>query len=167
MEKLIYNGRMIALIAAVSKNGVIGAKGDLPWHIPEDLKHFRETTAGKTVVMGRKTFESIMARNGKPLPNRVNVVISRETDYAVPEGVRLFHSIDDAMAALTNQEIFIIGGGEIYRQTIDQADTLFITHVNQEIEGDAFFPEISPDKWSVASEEVHEGYKFVTYKRNA
>ena len=156
---------MISLIAAVAKNGVIGNKNDLLWYLPEDLKHFKDVTAGKTVIMGRKTFESIFARIKKPLPNRTNVVITRQTDIKLPEGVKVCSTIEDALRSYGGADIFIIGGGEIYKQTIDKADKLYITHVDGDYTGDALFPAIDPKKWHLASEEKHEGYSFVLYTR--
>jgi len=156
---------MIAIIAAVAKNNVIGIKNRLPWNLPEDLKRFKDLTAGKTVMMGSKTFESIVSMLGKPLPNRTNIVLAREENYKVPEGVILQTSITDAMRNYGSSDIFVIGGGEIYRQTIDLADTLYITHVDKEVEGDTHFPTIDPKKWRLVSEEKHEGYSFCVYKR--
>ncbi len=157
---------MIALIAAVAKNGVIGAKNDLPWNLPEDLKRFRALTAGKTVIMGRKTFDSIYARLGKALPNRTNVVITRQTDIKMPEGVVVQSTIEDALRSHGSSDIFVIGGGEIFRQTIDLADTLYVTHVHSEVEGDSHFPQIDPKKWQLVSDEPQSGgYSFAIYKR--
>lgn len=156
---------MVSLIAAVAKNGVIGTKNDLPWNLPEDLKRFRELTAGKTVIMGRKTFDSIFARLGKALPNRTNIVITRQTDIKMPEGVIVQSSIEDALRSHGGSDVFVIGGGEIYRQTIELADTLYITHVEKEVEGDTRFPKIDPKKWRLVSDEKHDGYTFAAYKR--
>lgn len=157
---------MIAIIAAVAKNGVIGDKNNLPWYLPEDLKRFKEITAGKTVLMGRKTFESIIARLGKPLPNRLNVVVTRNTSYQVPVGAVVEADIHSAFKNHASGDIFIIGGGEIYKQTIDLADTLYITHIDKEIQGDVSFPKIDSRKWKLESEEKHEGYSFAIYKRS-
>nr|AIA17897.1 Dihydrofolate reductase [uncultured bacterium] len=156
---------MIALVAAVAKNGVIGAKNDLPWYLPEDLKRFKEITTGKTVLMGRKTFESIMARLKKPLPNRINIVITRNLDYKVPEGVVVQADVASAMRSHGSSDIFIIGGGEIFAQTFDLADTLYITHVDKDVEGDVYFPKIDLKKWHLENEEPHEGYSFRIYKK--
>lgn len=157
---------MIALIAAVAKNGVIGANNDLPWNLPEDLKRFRALTVGKTVIMGRKTFDSIFTRLGKPLPNRTNVVITRQTDIKLPDGVIVQSSIEDALRSHGGSDIFVIGGGEIFRQTIELADTLYITHVHTEVEGDSHFPKIDLKKWKLVSDEAQSGgYSFATYKR--
>jgi len=154
---------MIALVAAVSKNGVIGAKNDLPWYLPEDLKHFKMLTTGKTVLMGRKTFESIMNRLGKPLPNRKNVVVTRDQNYVVPDGVLVFNTVEDALNALKNEEVMVAGGGEIFKQTVARADTLYITEVDREVEGDVYFPKINPARWKEIEREPHEGFSFVTY----
>src|SRR3989344_5094956 len=97
---------------AIAKNWVIGGDNDLPWYLPEDLKHFKKLTLGKTVLMGRKTYESIVNRLGKPLPGRKNVVISRQADYKVPDGVLVFQSLDEALKVLSAEDIYVIGGGE-------------------------------------------------------
>jgi dihydrofolate reductase len=156
---------MISIVAAVAKNGVIGNKNELPWYIPEDLKHFKEITTGKTVLMGRNTYDSIIARNGKPLPNRKNVVVSRRTNLATAEGVMLFPKLEEALEALADEEIIIMGGAQIYDQTIDKADKLFITEVHKNVEGDVKFPEIDKPKWKETSREDHEEFSFVEYSR--
>ena len=157
---------MLILVAAVAKNNAIGKSNDLPWYLPEDLKHFKEITKGKTVLMGRKTFESIMARLGKPLPNRLNIVITRQPDYEVPEGVEVYQNIEKAVAAHVGEDIYVIGGGEIYRQTVGMASRMYLTLIDKEVEGaDAFFPEISGDQWREAEREDHEEYSFVTYEK--
>lgn len=149
----------ISLIAAISKNKVIGRDGKLPWYLPEDLKRFKELTSSHVIIMGRKTFESI----GRPLPNRTNIVITRDESFA-PEGVIVAHSIDEALKVgkekeififherLRNgkedfkPEIFIIGGGQIYAQSMQFADRLYLTVVEEEIEGDTYFPDYSEFK---------------------
>lgn len=156
---------MIALIAAVANNGTIGDKNNLPWHLPEDLKRFKELTTGKTVVMGRKTFDSIFSRLGKPLPNRTNVVITRQTSSKMPEGVIVQSSIENALRSYGWGDIFVIGGGEIYRQTIAIADRLYITHVNKDVAGDTQFPAIKTDHWRRTSNEEHDGYSFAVYEK--
>ena len=188
---------MISLVAAVAKNGVIGKENALPWYLPEDLKRFKALTTGKTVLMGRKTFESIIARIGKPLPKRTNIVITRDKGYGaytplpnpLPQGegmgsgnspfpssplrgedkgggeVVIYHDLNEILDDYKDKDLFVIGGGEIYKQTIDKADTLYITHVDQIIDGDVFFPKIDPQKWQKILEEKHEGYSFVTYAR--
>ena len=153
---------MIAIIAAVAKNNVIGVKNDLPWHLPEDLKRFKELTLGKVVVMGRKTYDSIIGRLKKPLPGRTSVVISTQ-DLQLPSGVELYHNLTDALASYRTQDVFIIGGAQIFEQSIGLTDTLFITQVDKEVEGDAFFPVIDENVWKKAEEEKHEGYSFLKY----
>lgn len=154
----------LSLIAGISKNNCIGKNGQLPWNIPEDLKHFREMTAGKTVLMGRKTWESLPEKF-RPLPKRTNIIITRQTDYPVPVGVEVYATIDEATAKHPDEEIMVIGGAEIYRQTIAKADTLYMTHIDQTVDGDAFFPEIDLNVWKEQEREDHEGYSFVTYKK--
>ncbi len=155
---------MIALIAAISENNCIGKNNTLPWHIPEDMKHFRKLTNGKTVVMGRKTWESIPEKF-RPLPNRKNVVITRNLDYTVPDSVMLYHSVKEALEH-EGGDVMVIGGAEIYVQSIELADTLYITHVHTFIEdGTAFFPTIDKNIWKEAEREDHEHFSFVTYKK--
>jgi dihydrofolate reductase len=156
---------MLSLIAAVAKNNCIGENNKLPWNIPEDLKHFQEITKGKAVLMGRKTFESIMGYLKKPLPNRTNIVITRNTDFATPVGVEIFKDIDSALEAHNQEEIFVIGGSSIYQQTINSADKLYVTLIDQEVDGDAFFPKINPTIWQEIKRENHEGFAFITYVR--
>lgn len=140
----------LALIAAVAENGVIGKDNQLLWHLPADLQHFKRLTTGHTVVMGRKTYESI----GKPLPNRTNVVITRQADYKA-EGCIVVHSLDEALAqsAIRNPHsaIFLIGGAELYAQALPQANTLYLTEVKAKPEGDAFFPTINLMDWDERS----------------
>jgi dihydrofolate reductase len=158
---------MISLIVAVAKNNAIGANNQLPWYLPEDLKRFKELTTGKVVIMGRKTFDSIVAKLGKPLPNRTSVVITRQANLKVPEGVIIQSSLEDALRSYGgSSEIFIIGGGEIYRQGIDLADRLYVTHINQAVEGaDTFFPAINPAVWRNTSTEKFSDYSFALYER--
>ncbi len=156
---------MISLIAAISENNVIGVDNDLPWHIPEDLKHFKEKTSGKTVLMGRKTWESIPEKF-RPLPKRTNIVITRQKDYKVPEGVELFFDIETALEKHKGEDVVVIGGGTIYEQTIEKADTLYITHVEKTIDGHAFFPSIDTTQWKETERDNREGFSFVTYKKN-
>ncbi len=155
----------ITLIAAVAKNGVIGKENDLPWYLPEDLRHFKALTTGKTVLMGRKTLESILRRNGKPLPNRKSVVVTRDQNFQAPEDVVVFHSLEEALKNLKDEDVFIIGGGEVFRQTITLADALEITRVDREIAGDVFFPKIDEAKWRKIKEVTHQGFSFATYER--
>lgn len=154
----------IALIAAVAENNCIGKDGKLPWHIPEDLAHFKSLTAGKIVLMGRKTWESLPEKF-RPLPNRLNLVITRQTDFLVPAGVEKYSDITTALAAHKNEDVMIIGGAEIYRATIDLADTLYITHVPKNVDGDAFFPAIDGSIWKKTNTEPHGTFDFVTYQK--
>ena len=146
-------------------NGVIGKENDLPWYIPEDLKRFKALTSGNVVVMGRKTFDSIYARLGKPLPNRENIVVSSQ--MAPQEGVYVCRSIDEAIdcAKGFGKEIFIIGGERIYEQTLDRADRLYLSHVKKEVEGDAYFPSFDGKGWEVTTREIYDAYDFVIYDR--
>lgn len=155
---------MITLIAAISKNNCIGNRGKLPWHIPEDLEHFKHATTGKTVLMGRKTWESIPPKY-RPLPKRKNIVITRQSPYPVPEGVEVYQTVDEAFAAHAKEDMTVVGGGEIYAQTIGMADVLDITHVDQEVDGDAFFPKIDSSIWKEVSRSDRTGYAFVLYKK--
>ncbi len=156
---------MIALIAAISENNCIGKSGTLPWYIPEDLKRFKTITTGHTVLMGRKTWESIPEKF-RPLPNRKNIVITRNTDYPVPAGVILYHSVDEVLKQ-EKGDIMVIGGAEIYTQSIELADTLYITHIRTFIEdGTAFFPTIDPTIWKETEREDHEHFSFVTYTKH-
>ncbi len=157
----------IVLIAALAKNGVIGKDGALPWHLPDDLKHFKALTLGKPIVMGRKTYASV----GRPLPKRRNVVLSRTSGPI--EGVELVRSLDEALALLRDEpEVCVIGGGEIYAAFLPLATRLELTHVEADVEGDAKFPEIDPSSWQVTAESRHEAddrhafaMRFVTYLR--
>jgi dihydrofolate reductase len=165
---------IISLVVAMAENRVIGRDNGLPWKLSTDLKRFKALTIGKPVVMGRKCYESI----GKPLPGRPSIVITRNTDFTVA-GVIVAHSLDQAFdraeeeaKVLGADEICVIGGGEIYRQAIDDADVLHVTHVLAEPEGDAYFPEIDPQIWQVDyQEDIPKGEKddfatrFVTYRR--
>jgi dihydrofolate reductase len=135
---------MISIIAAVAKNGVIGKDNKLIWKLPADLQRFKEITTGHTVIMGRKTFESI----GRALPNRRNIVITRQPEYKAVEGVEVSTSLEQAIARLQGEpEVFIIGGGELYRQAIAFADRIYLTRIDQDFEGDVSFPYMDPGKW--------------------
>lgn len=154
-----------SLIAAVASNNCIGKNNKIPWNIPEDFQYFKKMTLGKTCVMGQATFDSIVGYLGKPLPGRKNVIITSNKNYPTPDGVRVFHSLDDAFQQLKNEDVFICGGASIYSQTIEKVDTLYITHIYQSPEGDTFFPEIDKNIWHEASREDHDGFSFVTYKK--
>ena len=145
--------KIISHLVAVSNNGVIGVDNDLPWNLKADLAHFREYTLNKTIVMGRKTFESI----GRPLPKRTNYVVSR-TIESIP-GANVFKSLEDAFKSAENNsneadnELVIIGGGYLFRDTIDTFNKLLITRVDCDIEGDVFYPELDLSKWSLLNTE--------------
>lgn len=148
-----YSFPPISLIAAVAENRCIGAENRLPWHLPDDLKRFREITRGRPVIMGRKTFESI----GRPLPQRQNIVISRDPHYSAG-GVETVTSLEQAIEnakASNPQEIFVIGGAEIYRLALPMADRLYLTLVHQDIPGDAFFPDWKHRSWRETFRESH------------
>lgn len=133
----------IAMIAAMAKNRVIGKDNKMPWHLPEDLRHFKAMTLGKPVVMGRKTFESI----GRPLPGRHNIVISRQADLQI-EGVTCVTSFEAAKRAAGDcEELVVIGGGQLYKQLLPQADRLYLTQINLDVDGDTFFPEWEDNEW--------------------
>jgi dihydrofolate reductase len=160
---------MISMIVAVATNGVIGRDNKMPWHLSEDLKYFKRVTMGKSVVMGRKTFESI----GKPMPGRPNIVISRDLSWSA-EGVRVARSIDEALALAEGGEIMVIGGAEIFKAIAPLAQRLYYTEVKRAYEGDAFFPKPDPDRWREVSREEHaEGldgapaYAFLVLERIA
>lgn len=148
---------MISLIAAIGKNNELGKQGKLLWSLPADMKHFKETTSGHPVIMGRKTFESI----GKPLPNRKNIVITRDKKYQ-HDGIDITHSLNEALSRARttlaqDKEIFIIGGAEIYEQAMPFANKLYITHIDAEDKkADTFFPEIIPIVWNETSHEEHK-----------
>ena len=142
---------MISLIAAIGKNNEIGKKNGLLWNLPADLKHFRDITRGHTVIMGQKTFESI----GNPLPNRRNIVVTRNDSFA-HAGIEISKSLEDTIQPLenTDEEVFVIGGGEIYKQSIEKADKLYITYVNENFpDADAFFPFIDNKIWQKTKSE--------------
>ncbi|MEN9326433.1 MAG: Dihydrofolate reductase [Bacteroidota bacterium] len=143
---------MLTLIAATSTNNALGKDNQLVWHLPDDFKRFKALTSEHYIIMGRKTFESFP----KPLPNRTHVIITRQSDYIAPEGCIVVSSLEEAIKVCPkNEEVFIIGGGEIYKQSIDIADKVELTRVHTIVEADTFFPEINPEKWVLAFEEVH------------
>lgn len=142
----------ITLIAAAAENNALGKDNRMIWHLPDDFKRFKQLTTGHHIIMGRKTLESM---NG-PLPNRTNVVITRQGDY-VYEGCVIVHSLDEALAACPqNEEVFIIGGGEIYNQSINKADKIELTRVHTTTEADAFFPDINQDEWTLTESVYHD-----------
>ncbi|MBT2969023.1 MAG: dihydrofolate reductase [gamma proteobacterium symbiont of Ctena orbiculata] len=159
---------LISLIAAVANNGVIGVDNSLPWRLPADLKHFKALTMGKPIVMGRRTWESLPG----VLPGRRHIVVSRNRDYRA-EGCELVHSVDEALQLAGDAaEIMIVGGGGLYRQMLPRADRLYLTLVEADVEGDAYFPEIDWSQWHEVSRETHAAddrnlfaYSFVILNR--
>jgi dihydrofolate reductase len=162
----------VSLIAALSRNRVIGKDKALPWRLPEDLRRFKALTVGHPVVMGRKTYESILQSLGKPLPGRENIVVTRSTDYKAP-GCRVVHSLDAALnvarTAPGGEECCVIGGEEIFRLAFPLADRLELTEIHRDYEGDAWFPEYDGEQWTETAREAREydgiAYDFVTYQR--
>ena len=160
---------MLTLIAATSINNALGKDNQLVWHLPDDFKRFKSLTSGHYIIMGRKTFESFP----KPLPNRTHVIISRQKNYEVPEGCIVVPSLEKAIEICPkNDEVYIIGGGEIYKQSIDIADKVELTRVHTNVDADTFFPEIDSEKWEVVFEEHHTkdekhafDFTFITYVR--
>lgn len=158
---------MLSIIVAAAENGAIGNQNQLIWKLPADLKNFREITSGKSVIMGRKTFESI----GRPLPNRRNIVITRQADYA-PEGVEVEHSLEEAIRQTAAEpEAFVIGGAELYRQALPLAQKIYLTRIHENFEGDAFFPELGPEwkemsrKEGIVDEKNIYPHTFLVYER--
>lgn len=160
---------MINIVVAIASNHAIGKANQLLWHLPEDLKHFKRITSGHPIIMGRKTYESI----GKPLPNRTNIVVTRDRNYTV-ENIEITHSLKEAIekAQAIDEEVFILGGGELYRQAMELTDKIYLTVVHHEFEGDTFFPEIDEEVWEESQREHHlkdeknlYSYDFVEYIR--
>jgi dihydrofolate reductase len=153
----------ITIICALSENRVIGKDNKLPWHIPEDLKRFRSITSGHVVIMGRKTYESM----GRLLPNRLNILVTTNTDYHV-EGAVIASSLEDAIAKAKvheKEEIFIIGGGQIFTQALPFTDRLYLTIVHKTIEGDTFFPEYSQFSKKISSEKLNDEVEFIDLEK--
>ncbi len=156
----------LSLIVAIAKNNVIGVDNTLPWHLPEDLKRFKALTMGHHIIMGRKTYDSL----GRLLPGRTTVIVTRNADYQV-EGALIAHSLEQAIALCGNDdEVFLIGGAELYQAGLNLADKLYITEIDLEVGGDAHFPQISLTQWQETAREAHvseKGLKFnyVTYVR--
>ena len=162
----------ISLIAAVAENGVIGRNNDLPWHLPDDFAFFKRKTSHHPIIMGRKSLESL----GKPLPNRTNIVLTRNTDFKA-DGVTVVHTLEEAVleaqkAERATDEIFVIGGAEIYRMALPTATTLHLTEIHQTYEGDAYFPAFDKSEWQEVSRRPHPAderhavaFDFVEYER--
>lgn len=148
----------ISLIVARAGNGVIGKDGAVPWRISADMKYFKQSTLGKPIVMGRKTFQSL----GRPLPERLNIVVSRDKSFRA-EGVTVVHSLDEALSAAAGQdalEVMIIGGAEIYKQALPQVERIYLTEVHGDVDGDTFFPELEKGAWQEVSRDfVSRGEK--------
>ena len=144
---------MVSFVVAIAENNVIGNDNQLLWHLPDDLKHFKRLTQGHPVVMGRRTYESI----GRPLPNRTNIVVTRQADWQA-DGCEVAYSVPDALeqAAQLDEEVFVIGGAEIYRQALPAADVIYLTEVHHTFEGDVVFPELNNTEWREESRERHE-----------
>ncbi|MEJ8574325.1 dihydrofolate reductase [Microbaculum marinum] len=166
----------LSIIVAIAENGVIGRDNGLPWRLPSDLRYFKSVTMGKPVIMGRKTFESI----GRPLPGRDNIVVTRRTGFTAPD-VTVAYSLDEAVTLAEGfararglDEVFIIGGAQIYAEALDRADRLYVTEVATAAEGNATFPEIDMGAWHEVSREPGErsekdsaGFAFVVYERSS
>jgi dihydrofolate reductase len=161
---------IISLIVAMDRNRLIGNKNQLPWHLPADLAHFKQVTMGKPIIMGRKTYESI----GRPLPGRTNIVLTRDEGYQA-DGIVLTGSLENALdlaASEGAEEVMIIGGSNIYAQALDHSGRLYLTLVDAEYEGDAWFPEIDMEKWQQVSTEAHSAdeknpvdYRFMIFEK--
>jgi dihydrofolate reductase len=163
----------ISLVVAVAGNGVIGKNNDLPWHLPDDMKFFMEKTKGHHVIMGRRNYESLPEKF-RPLPNRVNIVVTRRTDYEAP-GCSVVHSMNDAFnlaEANGEDEVMVIGGADIYRLALPYAHSLYITEIKASVNGDVYFPEFDKNKWKEVSRIPHGkdsrhayAFDFVLYQK--
>lgn len=165
----------VALIVAVAENGVIGRDGGMAWHYPADLRHFKETTMGHPVIMGRVTYESIVEGLGHPLPGRTSVVLTSQ-DREYPEDVVAVDSIENALEvaredlAVRDRDdatVFVAGGGSVYEQFLPVADRLYWTEIHETYEGDTYFPEVDWDDWSAVERDDHEELSFVVYDRSS
>jgi len=154
--------KRVVMVAAVADNGVIGLGGDIPWSIPEDLRHFRATTRGNSVVMGRRTYEGI----GHPLPYRSNIVVTRQPGWTA-EGTFVAGSVQEAieLAQDFNGDVMIIGGGQVYEAAMDHADAQILTEVHESPEGDTHYPPFDADTWRETRREPHDGFDFVWWVR--
>lgn len=162
---------IISLIAALAQNRVIGKNNQLPWHLPADFKHFQDITNGHPVIMGQKTYESI----GKPLPNRKNIVVTRDGAFGAP-GCVIVYSLDEALKTAEgieeDEEVFFIGGASVYQQVVPLCDRMYLTFIRASVEGDAYFPTYDSTEWKEVSREDHKAdsknqyaYSFVTLER--
>jgi dihydrofolate reductase len=149
----------VTLIAAVARNGVIGANGGIPWHLPEDFAHFKATTLGHTLVMGRATYDSI----GRPLPGRTTIVLTRDPDWQA-DGVTTAASIEEALA-LAEGDVFVAGGAAVYAAALPYADEQDLSEIDLEPEGDTFYPEFDRAEWHEVSRDPHDGFTVVRWRR--
>lgn len=142
---------MFSIIAATAENNAIGYRGEIPWNLPRDLKYFAAATKGRAVIMGRKTYESILAKLGTPLPGRKNIVVSRRKNFTAP-GCTVVRTLAEArLAAPPDEEVFVVGGGELYAEAMGEADRIYRTLVHAAVQGDTFFPPIDPAQWEKIS----------------
>lgn len=153
----------VTIIAAIARNNCIGKNGAIPWHLPEDMNRFKKLTTGRTVIMGRKTWESLPERF-RPLPDRTNIVLTRQANYPLPPGVERFSSLIEALAAHETKSIFVIGGADVYAQAMPLANRLEITRVDQDVDGDTFFPPIDESEWTETQRWERDGFTFLTYE---
>ena len=153
----------VTILAAVARNGVIGVSGGLPWHLPDELRRFKERTMGHVLVMGRRTYESI----GRPLPGRTTVVVTRQPEWRADPDVVVTAGLPEALTAARaiDDEVFVVGGAEVYAAALAHADRLELTHVDAAPEGDTAFPEVDWDEWREVSREPGDGWTAVTYER--
>lgn len=163
---------MIALVVAIAENRVIGKDNQLIWHLPEDLKHFKQLTMGHPMVMGRKTFDAI----GKPLPGRTSIIVTRQPDYQAPAGCVVVSSVEEALqeGLSRDEHVMVVGGAEIYQQTLPYAEVVYLTLVHESFEGDVYFPDLDAEAWEVTDQEEHlpderhaYPYTFFTFRRKA
>lgn len=159
---------MVSAVLAISKNGVIGDSNDLPWYLSADLVRFRKLTTGHTVMMGRKTWQAIYDRLGKPLPNRTSVVLTRDRDFK-PEGAVVVHDLSEA---LDYDDLYVIGGAQVFQQALPYIQTLYLTEVDADIKGDTYLPEFDRSEWNEVSRESHPAdakndypYTFLVFER--
>lgn len=163
----------ISLIAALTENHVIGKNNDLPWHLPDDMKYFMQTTSGHVVIMGRKNYESLPPKF-RPLPDRVNIIVTRQKNFIAP-GCTMVNSLDagiDIAKSTNEKELFVIGGAEIFELAVPLADRLYLTEIKTKIEGDTFFPKFGKSKWNEVSRRAHPkddrhkfAFDFVLYEK--
>jgi dihydrofolate reductase len=151
----------VTLIAAVARNGVIGAAGGIPWHLPEDFAHFKATTLGHTLVMGRATYESI----GRPLPGRTTIVVTRDPRWSA-DGVLVAHSLEEALA-MAQGDVFVAGGAAVYEAALPYADVQLLSEVDLEPDGDTFYPEVDTEEWAEVERDPREGFTIVRWERLA